>query len=86
MGKSLLPFEDFLALRIAERKKTEPRPQANSDELAQLIHMFPDIDRDYASFCLQHYTSNLIASVTVKLLDVNFSSYPRHVSAFTSLM
>jgi hypothetical protein len=64
-----------------ERTKQPPQPKPNSDicDLAQLIRLFPDIDRDYARLCLQHYTHNRVASVSEKLLDSNFGNYPKHV-------
>jgi CUE domain len=79
MPKKYVPFGEFLASRTVERSKAEPKLQPNSDDLSQLIHLFPDIDRDYARFCLQCYTHDRVASVTGKLLDRNFSNYPRHV-------
>lgn len=51
-----------------------------TDDLVQLIRLFPDIDRDYARLALQSYTDNAVACVTEKLLDRNYGAYPRHVT------
>jgi len=49
------------------------------EDLALLVSMFPDIDRQYARFCLQAYNQDKVASVAEKLLDANFGTYPKHV-------
>ena len=82
MPKTVPSLGDFLVSRTPERNKHQPRPKlmpSDLSDLAQLIHMFPDIDRAYARMCLQKYTQSRVASVTEKLLDKNFSNYPRHV-------
>src|ERR1700737_2240279 len=87
MVKNILPpFGEFLTARASERKEVPPQTKENSDDVAQLIHIFPDMDREYASFCLQHYTHDQVASVTEKLLDRNFSNYPRHVLILATLL
>jgi CUE domain len=80
MAKKIPPLSDFITSRNRPRNKS-PRPTVNtdSDDLSQLVHIFPDIDREYARLCLQQYTHGRVAAVTEKLLDKNFTNYPRHV-------
>jgi len=52
------------------------------EDVALLVSMFPDIDRQFARFCLQAYNQDKVASVAEKLLDANFGAYPKHVYPF----
>ena len=81
MPRKQSAISEFLASKLAERTKQSSQPKPNSDiyDLAQLIRLFPDIDRDYARLCLRNYTHNRVASVSEKLLDSNFGNYPKHV-------
>jgi hypothetical protein len=74
-----------MAPKASERGKVQRLSNLLADDLAQLVSLFPDIDRDYAKTCLQNYTHDRVASVAEKLLDQNFSNYPRHVSVHSHL-
>ena len=82
MPMSTSPLGDIVASRASTRNKASPQSKSQVDDLEQLILVFPDIDRDYARMCLQSYTHNRVASVTEKLVDRNFTNYPRHVLSF----
>ena len=69
---------EFLS-KHPDRVKSSPQAKVKTDDLIQLIRLFPDIDRDYARLALQSYTQNAVACVTEKLLDKNYGNYPRHV-------
>ena len=79
MAKSTSSFSGTAVSRMSSKDKALPQPKSDVSDLAQLVSVFPDIDRDYARMCLQSYIHNRVASVTEKLLDKNFSNYPRHV-------
>ena len=80
MSKDPPALSDFLHAKASERRRTQPPGRSGiNDELQQLICLFPDIDRDYARMCLENYRHDRVASVTEKLLDSNFSNYPRQV-------
>lgn len=81
MPRNKSALSEFFASKFGDRNKPTPQPKPNSDiaDLARLIWLFPDIDRDYARLCLQQYTHNRVASVSEKLLDRNFGNYPKHV-------
>lgn len=68
-----------MAPKASERDRMQHPSRSLANDLAQLISMFPDIDRDYAKTCLQSYAHDRVASVSEKLLDNNFGNYPRHV-------
>ena len=80
MPRNTSPLSDSVA--SSTRSKASPQSKTEVDDLDQLIRLFPDIDRDYAQMCLQSYAQNRVVSVTEKLLDRNFSNYPRHVLSF----
>jgi hypothetical protein len=81
MATKIQPLSDFITSRNRPRNKSPwPRVSTDSDDLSQLLHIFPDIDREYARLCLQQYTHGRVAAVTEKLLDKNFTNYPRHVT------
>jgi len=78
--KTFANLNDFLASKPAERSRPQlQRPSELDTELAQLVLMFPDIDREYARMCLQNYSQDRVGRVAEKILDRNFSNYPKHV-------
>jgi CUE domain len=79
MAKSTPSSSSTAVLRTSVKSKLQPQPKSDLNDVAQLVVVFPDIDRDYARMCLQSYTHNRVAAVTEKLLDKNFTNYPRHV-------
>jgi len=81
MAGKMQTFNNFITSKHRPRNgKRDQKLTTESNDLNQLIHIFPDIDREYARLCLQQYTHGRVAAVTEKLLDKNFSNYPRHVS------
>ncbi len=78
MPRKQAAITEFL-LQHPERVTTS-QTRVKTDDLVQLILLFPDIDRDYARLALQNYTDNAVACVTEKLVDRNHGAYPRHVN------
>jgi hypothetical protein len=82
--KSFSSFSEYLAAKPSERSKPPPQQADLDNDLAQLVFMFPDIDREYARMCLRNYSQDRVARVAKKILDRNFCNYPRHVIPFSA--
>jgi hypothetical protein len=78
MPRKQAAITEFLS-KHPERVTSSIQSRVKTDDLVQLIRLFPDIDRDYARFALQNYPDNAVACVTEKLVDRNYGAYPRHV-------
>jgi CUE domain len=79
----VMSFTDFrLRAKAVEQRpsvRTKQQQTQDDEDVARLVHLFPDIDSDYARMCLQSYTYDRVAAMTEKLIDRNFSNYPKHV-------
>ena len=77
--KGFATFSDFLASKPAERTKPQRREDDIENDLAKLVFLFPDIDREYARMCLANYTQDRVLRVVDKIMDRNFCHYPQYV-------
>jgi len=82
--RAFASFTDFVTSKRAERTKPLLPPNDLDNDLAEIVFMFPDIDQEYARMCLQSYAQGRVLRVTEKLLDQNFSNYPRHVFPYAT--